>query len=132
MYYFSEKSKEKLSTAHPDLQRLFNKVIERIDCTIVFGHRTEAEQLDMVERGYSRLLFPKSKHNSQPSMAIDAVPYPIDWHNRERFVYFAGIVQGIAFEMGIKIRWGGDWDSDNELHDQTWMDLPHFELIESS
>jgi peptidoglycan L-alanyl-D-glutamate endopeptidase CwlK len=36
---------------------------------------------------------------------------------------------GIAAKMGIKIRWGGDWDRDEELHDQTFFDLPHFELI---
>ena len=23
----------------------------------------------------------------------------------------------------------GDWSNDNDLHDQTWMDLPHYELL---
>jgi hypothetical protein len=30
--------------------------------------------------------------------------------------------------MNIKIRWGGDWDSDNIMKDQTFNDLPHFQL----
>ena len=55
-------------------------------------------------------------------------PYPIDWNDKERFYFFAGYVKGIASQMGIELRWGGDWDSDNQLHDQTFMDLPHFEL----
>ena len=32
--------------------------------------------------------------------------------------------------MNIKIRWGGDWDSDNIMKDQTFNDLPHFEIID--
>ena len=45
-----------------------------------------------------------------------------------RFYNFAGTVQGVAKMLNIKIRWGGDWDSDNDLKDQTLYDLPHFEL----
>ena len=64
-----------------------------------------------------------------PSLAIDAAPSPIDWNDRERFFYFAGVVKGVAEEMGIKIRWGGDWDGDNDFDDQTFDDLVHFELV---
>lgn len=128
MFSFSKRSAANLSSAHPELQRLFNAVIEVIDCTVIYGHRTREQQSDMVEQGYSKLHFPSSMHNSKPSLACDVVPYPIDWHDRERFVYFAGVVKGMAAVMDIPIRWGGDWDGDNQLHDQTWMDLPHFEL----
>ncbi len=129
MYYYSKRSENNLSTAHPDLQQLFREVIKVIDCTIIFGHRTEEQQEHQFELGHTSLHYPKSKHNHNPSLAIDAVPCPIDWHDRERFVYFAGIVKGIAFQMNIKLRWGGDWDNDNQLRDQTWMDLPHYELL---
>ena len=30
--------------------------------------------------------------------------------------------------MGLKIRWGGDWDNDTEVKDTGFKDLPHFEL----
>ncbi len=129
MFEYSYTSKKALASTHPDLQHLFNKVIQVIDCTIIFGHRNEEEQNEMVRKGYSKLIFPRSNHNKLPSLAVDAVPYPIDWENRERFVYFAGIVKGIAAQLDIKMRWGGDWDNDNQLHDQTWMDLPHYELL---
>ena len=61
-------------------------------------------------------------------MALDVCPYPIDWNDKDRFYNFAGLVKGIAISMDIKIRWGGDWDGDNDLKDQTFFDLPHFEL----
>jgi hypothetical protein len=78
--------------------------------------------------------WPDGKHNTEEpdglSEAVDAAPYPIDWNNRERFVYFAGIVIGVGAEMGIKIRWGGDWNRDNDLKNQTFFDLPHFEVVD--
>ena len=46
------------------------------------------------------------------------------------FYYFGGIVRGIALEMGIRIRWGGDWDGDHTLNDQNFNDLLHFEVID--
>jgi hypothetical protein len=42
--------------------------------------------------------------------------------------YFAGYVKGIAMMLGIPIRWGGDWNSNNDLKDNNFDDLPHFEL----
>ena len=78
--------------------------------------------------GKSQLEYPKSRHNLVPSMAVDVCPYPIDWNDRERFSYFAGYVRGVAAGMGIDIRWGGDWDSDGEVKDNSFDDLPHFEL----
>jgi len=129
MFEYSHRSKIALASAHPDLQHLFNEVIKVIDCTVIFGHRTEAEQENQYRLGHTKLHYPNSNHNKTPSLAVDVAPYPIVWENRERFVYFAGIVKGIASQLNIKMRWGGDWDNDNDLHDQTWMDLPHYELL---
>jgi hypothetical protein len=61
-------------------------------------------------------------------LAVDVAPYPVDWNDKERFYYFAGFVKGVASSLGISIRWGGDWNSDNNLKNQTFFDLPHFEL----
>ncbi len=44
-----------------------------------------------------------------------------------RFYYFAGFVMGTAAAMGVRLRWGGDWDGDTELDDQKFRDLVHFE-----
>ncbi len=132
MAEFSITSKKRLSTCHPDLQRLFNRVIEVMDCTIIEGHRNRARQNRFYRDGRSKVQWPDGKHNKVPSEAVDAGPYipgkGISWE-RNQCCYFAGLVKGIASEMGIKIRWGGDWDKDNDVNDQTFNDLVHFELI---
>ena len=127
---YSDRSKIKLETCDSKLQDLFNEVIKHFDCSILCGHRGEEEQNKVYHTGWSKLQFPRSKHNSSPSKAVDAAPYPIDWKDRERFYYFAGVVKGVALGMNISIRWGGDWDSDTQVKDQTFFDLPHFEVNE--
>lgn len=133
---FSARSNANLNTCHEDLQILFRVVVEEFDCSIICGQRNEEAQSAAFAAGLSKLRFPESKHNASPkSKATDAVPYPIDWHDRERFYFFAGYVLAIASEMYAagkmkhRVRWGGDWDGDTDLKDQTFMDLPHFELI---
>lgn len=125
---FGKRSKEKLSECHPDLQRLFNEVIKHIDCSILEGYRDEKTQNEYFRQNKSKLKFPNGKHNTSPSRAVDVAPYPIDWSDRNRFYHFGGLVRGIAATMGIKLRWGGDWDGDNNFKDQSFHDLPHFEL----
>jgi len=130
MPLFSTRSLERLGTCHPDLQYLFNEVVRDFDCTILCGHRPEEDQNEAFEHGFSTKPWPESTHNKKPSKAVDVAPYPVEWDNRERFYYFAGYVKGKAVDLGIKIRWGGDWDGDTRVKDQTFNDLPHFELIE--
>jgi peptidoglycan L-alanyl-D-glutamate endopeptidase CwlK len=130
MPHFSSKSKAQLMTCDHRLQKVFNEVIKHWDCTITEGQRGQEAQDEYYRTQKSKVQYPKSKHNGSPSKAVDALPYPIDWEDSERFYAFGGFVVGIAISMGIKIRWGGDWDSDHILTDQTFMDLPHFELID--
>lgn len=125
---FGSRSKKNLSEAHPLLQEVFNEVIKHYDCSVIEGHRPQAEQDKAFHAGKSKLKFPQSKHNKTPSLAVDVVPFPIDWNDKDRFYYFGGLVMGIAAAMGIDLRWGGDWDGDNEFKDQSFHDLPHFEL----
>lgn len=129
---FSQRSKDALATAHPDLQRLFNEVIQHFDCIVLEGHRGKEKQERMVREGKSQLHFPLSKHNKDPARAVDVAPYPIDWNDKERFYAFGGFVLGVAAMLDIEICWGGDWDQDTEVHDQSFFDLPHFELAESA
>lgn len=126
---FSLISQNKLNTCHPDLQTLFNEVIKYYDCSIICGHRNELEQNEAFRTGRSKLKFPNSKHNQVPSLAVDVVPYPVDWNDHKRFYHFAGFVLGLAHTLNIKIRWGGDWDSDLQFKDEKFLDLPHFELV---
>lgn len=129
-FSFSDKSQQQLLTADIRLQRLFNEIIKHYDCTIIQGHRGQAEQDEYFRTGKSKVQWPNSKHNSTPSKAVDAGPYPIDWNDTEAFYYFGGYVKATAAQLGINIRWGGDWDGDTDFHDQTFMDLVHFEVME--
>jgi peptidoglycan L-alanyl-D-glutamate endopeptidase CwlK len=126
---YSQRSKDRLATCHNHLQVLFNEVIKHFDCTILEGTRDKEAQDKYFKEGKTKVKYPNSKHNRFPSLAVDVAPYPVDWRNTARFYYFAGFVKGIAMQMGIKIRWGGDWDGDTEVRDQSFNDLPHFEVI---
>lgn len=127
---FGAASEMQLATCHPDLQRLFRRVVEFWDCQVLEGKRSEAQQQINVAHGVSKTL--DSKHVypiDGPSLAADVAPYPVKWNDLPRFYAFAGFVIGTAREMGITLRWGGDWDSDREFADQKFNDLPHFELV---
>jgi len=128
MNIFNEKSKLILSTTHPDLQKIFTEVVKGFDCTIICGHRNELDQNEAYRIRASKLKWPDSKHNSIPARAVDVVPYPLDWKDINRMYYFAGYVKAKAETLNIKIIWGGDWDNDTEVNDQSFLDLPHFEL----
>jgi len=129
-YEFSKQSLANLKTCDKRLQKLFNEVIKHFDCSIIGGYRSNSEQEYFFKKGLTKLRGGESKHNLQPSQAVDVCPYPIDWSNHKRYILLAGYVKGIASQMNIKIRWGGDWDSDNIMKDQTFNDLPHFEIID--
>ena len=118
---FSLSSTAKLMTCDDRLQKLFLKVVEERDCTIICGHRTKEDQDKAVAEGKSKATFPNSRHNTSPSMAVDVMPYPIDWQDRERLVRFSEYVKGVASGMGISVRWGGDFKS--------FFDGPHWELL---
>ena len=128
MYKFGKSSLERLNNAHPKLQQILTKLIEIVDFSILCSYRSEEEQNDVFNKGLSKVQYPNSKHNSNPSRAVDIIMYPIDWNNIQNFYYLAGLVKGIAHSEGIKIRWGGDWDSDNDFSDEKFRDFPHFEL----
>ena len=127
MYKYSKTSRKRLDSCHPELQRLFNSLIEDYDVSIICGHRSKAEQDKAVADGASKTRYPNSKHNSMPSLGIDAALYPINWNDHGRHYMFVGIVRERAKHLGIPIRCGADWDSDFATNDQTFNDLVHFE-----
>ena len=124
-------SMKALSTCHPDLQLVARMVITYIDFKVIVGHRGRQAQ----NRAYnakpqqSKLKFPEGKHNKKPSEAFDLAPYPIDWDDTMRFIFLAGFILMAANVLGIRMRWGGDWDSDTQLKDNRFNDMGHFEVI---
>ena len=125
---FGRKSKERLASCDPQLQELFNEVIKHIDCSVLEGHRSGERQNKLYDEGKTKVHYPNGRHNANPSLAVDVTPYPVDWEDRERQTLFAGFVLGIANSMGIKIRWGGDWNMDFHVQDNKCDYFPHFEI----
>ena len=128
MPHFGRKSKERLNTCDSNLQKVFNEVIKHVDCSVLEGHREKDRQNKLFEEGKTKVKYPDGRHNRQPSSAVDVTPYPVDWKDRERQTLFAGFVIGVASQMGINLRWGGDWDQDFQVVDNRFDDFPHFEL----
>jgi len=128
MPYFGRKSKERLNTCDSNLQKVFNEVIKHVDCSVLEGHREKDRQNKLYKEGKTKVKYPNGRHNRQPSSAVDVTPYPVDWKDRERQTLFAGFVIGVASQMGINLRWGGDWDQDFQVVDNRFDDFPHFEL----
>lgn len=132
---FSDTSFSRLSTCDLELQTLFFEVIKTFDCVVLEGHRGEEAQNEAFNSGKSKLKWPHGKHNSSPSLAVDVAPHPIDWKNVNRFYWFAGFVMATAEQlkqqgkMTRSVRFGGDWDKDYDIRDETFLDLVHFELV---
>ena len=127
---FGTASRQRLDTCHIDLQEVCELAIVNYDFSVLEGFRSNARQDELFRQGKSKLGAGTSMHNSDPSMAVDIAPYPIDWENPKRFYLLAGFMFQAASQLGVKLRWGGDWDGDWIHTDQSFMDLPHFELLE--
>lgn len=132
-FNFSDRSKSQLATTDELIQLVLNEAINHIDFTILEGYRNEEKQNEAYENGFSKVKYPNSKHNSQPSKAVDAVPYPINWKDTERLAYFAGFIVGMSRLLlhgtGYKLISGIDWDDDNNIKEHSFLDYPHFELV---
>lgn len=141
----------RLETVHPDLSMLFNEVVRHRDCTILCGVRSKAEQDRLYNLKRSKLMWPNSKHNvlnpDDLAMAVDVAPYFADqdpsiiWptaantklvYAKECGIYynFAGYIQAVADRMGVKLKFGGDWNGNHRYTDQSFDDLVHWELVE--
>ena len=124
MYKFGKRSKERLKGVDHRLIKVLDELIKVMDVTIIEGLRSEERQKELLEKGATKVKY--SRH--MEGKAVDLAPYPIDWENRDGFHYMGGMIRGIAHQLGLKIRWGGDWDSDGDVKDNGFDDLVHIEI----
>ena len=127
---YGKTSLERLETVDRRHQMAAMKIADKIDTSIIEGHRTVERQLELYAQGPDVTRVKFGKHNVDPSMAIDMAPYPIDWGDTEQLVEFGYFVMGVYQGLGIPCRWGGDFDRDMEWRDSTFFDLVHFEIDE--
>ena len=136
---FGKTSTDRLETCTDNIQKIMKVVVKEFDISVVWGHRGREAQNKAYMSRNSTKQWPDSKHNKVPSKAIDVIPFPSGWpkenspHYRKQlnaFYHMAGIILGIAATMNVRLKWGGDWDMDDDFTDQTFDDLAHFEEIE--
>jgi peptidoglycan L-alanyl-D-glutamate endopeptidase CwlK len=133
-FAWGERSILRLDSCHPLLLSLMKRVIKRkdlpCDLTILCGHRNQKEQDAAFASGNSKLKWPRSKHNSVPSMAVDVAPMlgayaSWDWDLYNKVAPLVKDEWGKMEEEGLvpagtKLSWGGDWAK--------FKDGPHWEL----
>ena len=139
MHHFGAGSRAKLDTCHQDIVTIAELALDLspYDFTVVHGWRSEDVQNALYDSGASTKQYPHSKHNHTDrdgvpeSLAIDFAPWisgAIPWDDTHIFAVIAGVMLAVAEQTNIKIRWGGDWNSDGSTKDQTLMDWGHMEL----
>jgi len=135
---YSKNSLKNLKTCDFVLRFLFTRVLKNFDHSIIEGYRGKELQNKYFATDLSKVQWPDSLHNrmdehGEPrSLAIHAVPYPLDWNDRERFTLLAGYVLQEAASLEIPIRWGGDWKGRNLLNKNEYKkpfdDMAHYEI----
>lgn len=128
-FKFGKRSLDNLRGVHLDLVKVVYRALELspIDFTITEGLRTVARQKELVAKGLSKTM--NSRHIT--GHAIDIVPLPVDWNNAQPFIEVSKYFFQAAKELGVAIRWGGDWNENGDWKDEKFRDLPHYELKRS-
>ena len=117
----NQRSLNNLKGVNPDMVAIVHRAAELspVYFVVTEGLRTVQRQAELVAKGASRTM--NSKHLT--GRAVDVAAFPnnkLSWELR----YYKTISEAFkqaARELGVKIRWGGDWKS--------FVDSPHFELL---
>ena len=130
---FGKRSRDRIATLDSRWKPLLESAIEEIDFTVICGHRDIEAQTRAFDSGHSTVSWPNSKHNKNPSLAVDLAPWHTDaphihWKEDREFIFLAGLIFAYGRILHLDIRWGGDWDGDFDQSDQTFMDIGHFEI----
>lgn len=134
-------SMAKLEGLHPDLVAVVLRAIQisEQDFMVTCGVRTYADQAELYAQGRTKpgpvvTWTMQSRHMPQPDgygYAVDVVPYPVDWNTPAKFDAIANAMMQAADEIGVKIRWGADWNMNGKPREKGETDSPHFELVAS-
>ena len=127
---FGKRSKLRLKGVKTPLINVLNKTVKIYDIFVIEGVRSKRRQKELYDKGSTKVLH--SKH--MDGLAVDIAPYPYDDNDIKRFFYMAGIIKVVSKDLGIRIKWGGDWNEDQDFAGrdpkQTFNDYVHFELKE--
>jgi len=137
-YSLGQQSRARLEGVHPDLVKVVELAIKKTatDFLVLEGVRTPARQKELYAQGRTRpgqvvTWTLTSNHFAKADgfgHAVDLAPYPVDWNDLKKFDAIAKAMFAAGAELGIKIRWGADWDQDGRPRERGESDSPHFEL----
>lgn len=134
-FVLGSRSLERLKGVDPRLVNVVKLAISlsEIDFSVLEGVRTLARQRELYAQGRTKpgkivTWTMKSKHIE--GKAVDLIPYPLDWNDLVKFNKIAAAMFRAAKQLGIKIRWGADWDGDGKPREKGETDSPHFELVD--
>ncbi|MCK3654241.1 peptidase M15 [Pasteurellaceae bacterium Macca] len=127
-FQLSDVSKKNLQGVNARLVAVVKRAlaISAVDFRVIEGVRTKERQQQLFKQGATKTL--NSRHLT--GHAVDIVPLPVDWKNKSAFKQVANAMFTAADELGIAIRWGGDWNRNGKSEDERFYDGPHFELLE--
>jgi len=125
---YSYGSLKVLDTLHPDLKKVMIEASKTCNISLINGFRNQADQDRAFAEGKSQKKWPESKHNENPSKAVDCAPYPVSWAKVDewRFFVMMGHIQAAAVNVGVKLRFGYDFNGNDKL--DGFIDLDHVEL----
>ena len=131
-----DRSEKRLEGVNAALVSVIRRAAKRVpfDLFVVEGLRSQARQAELYAQGRTKP-GPKvtwtleSKHIE--GRAVDLAPMidgVIDWKDTKKFDQIAQAMFAAAKELGVKIRWGADWDTDGVPRERGESDSPHWEL----
>lgn len=138
-YSLSQRSISNLRGVHPDLVAVVHRAIEitEQDFMVIEGVRTQERQDKLWAQGRTKpgSIVTWTKDASSHGIgkdgyghAVDICPFPVDWNDISKFDAIYVAMMAAAQELGVRLRYGGDWDMDGKLRERGETDSPHFEL----
>lgn len=135
-FRFSKRSLDNLVGVHPDLVKITHRALELspYDFIVTEGLRSVEQSAQNIKNGKSFLKDPKSSKHVQ-GRAVDFAPLKdgkIDWNDLAVFEAVAKAFQKAADELGVPVKWGGDWNQNGDYRDEIkrgTFDGPHIELM---
>ena len=132
-YFLSQRSLQRLEGVDPRLVSVVKKAIQITtqDFAVLEGLRTPERQAELYAQGRTAPGPVVTWTMDSPHLhgrAVDLVPYPVDWDDLSKFDAIAKAMFTAADEVGVKLRWGADWDMDGKPREKGESDSPHFEL----
>lgn len=139
IFTFGSGSESKLAGVDQELVEVPRLVLAWgiFDFTIVWGYRSDQQQLDAFLSGNSKLKtgsYHQDTKDGQPNaQAFDFAPWcrlpdgsmGIPWNDTHAFAVLGGLMIAAGAVLAVPIVYGGDWDMDGTTTDQRLMDWGH-------